>query len=273
MNKKMNNVEKRNMVVVDITTKINEKIKEVFVGYSNQYIEKVQFLVWLINRAENGYQLHQENHKNFFGLSGNAKYSIQTMIQKLIENKMIVRTSLYEVGATSIEYKIIANYKWVKTEGDVKKYYNDVRELPTFIKKFMVDFYVVKGVKFTDFQKDVQIEIVEGKKVNEVEESSLINELREKLNQQNLLIQSLQKTIEELKNNKPQSAEEKVEEIKKEINIYQQFAIDRMKAGVNDFETLYAELYTKFITDGMPEEIEKELNEILYDAVESVLEM
>lgn len=264
----MNNVEKRNMVVVDITTKINEKIKEVFVGYSNQYIEKVQFLVWIINRAENGYQLHQENHKNFFGLSGNAKYSIQTMIQKLVENKIIVRTSLYEVGATSIEYKILTNLKWVKTEGEVKKYYNDVRELPTFIKKFMVDYYVVKGVKFTNFHKDVQIEIVEGKKANEVEESSLINELREQIIQQNLLIQSLQETIEELKNNKSQSVEQT---IKQEINIYQQFVLDKMKEGVNDFETLYTELYNKYVIDGMPEEIEKELNEILYDAVESGL--
>lgn len=266
------NVIKRNMVVVDITTKLNEKIKEVFVGYSNQYIEKVQFLVWLINRADTGYQLHQENHKNFFGLSGNAKYSIQTMIQKLVENKIIVRTSLYEVGATSIEYKVITNLKWVKTEGEVKKYYNDVRELPTFIKKFMVDYYVVKGLKSTDFQKDVQIEIVEGKKINEVEEPSLVDELREQLNQQNLLIQSLQQTIEELKNNKTQSAEEKVEEIKKEINIYQQFVLDRMKEGVNDFETLYTQLYTKYVIDGMPEEIEKELNLILFEAVESVFE-
>lgn len=271
----LKNVVKRQMVVVDISTKMNEKIKEVFVGYSNRYIEKVQFLIWLINRSDNGYQLHQENHKNFFGLSGNTKYSIQTMIQKLVENKIIVRTSLYEIGANSIEYKIISNYKWNKTEGELKKYYNDEKELPTYIKKFMTDFYVVKGVKFSDYQKDVLIEIIENNKVSDVnanEHLTVIEDLRKQLEVQNEIISQLQNTIEELKNNKPQSAEEKVEEIKKEINIYQQFVLDRISEGINDFETLYTQLYNKYVIDGMPDEIEKELNLILFEAVESVLE-
>ncbi len=180
----------KKMVVIDLTSKLNNKIEETFVDFPNKYTEKAKFLVWLINRAGNaGYQVHQANHKFFFGLCGGAM-SLQVMLNILTKNEIIRRGHGYTIGVKSSAYVIENQYSYAKKTGSVKTYYRDINKIPTFIKRFMTDNYVVKSSANTEFTKSTIINII-----NKLEDG----EMRDKADVRDALIQSQKTEIEILK--------------------------------------------------------------------------
>ncbi|WP_099369856.1 hypothetical protein [Sphingobacterium sp. 1.A.5] len=203
----------RKMVVRDLSIQVNQKIEEIFKGYSNIFKEKAKFLVWIINR-EKSYQLHFDNHKHFFGLSGKKGYSLTDMLNKLIQNNIIKQVNEAVIGATSNEYSTTDQYKWKKKTGEEKEYYNDTRTLPKFIKRFMVDWYVVKKKELSEYDDDLNFVIEldsESKPDISIDDyQKTIDELKSQLNIQKQINEKLQNKINELENTNS-SAESPIE--------------------------------------------------------------
>ena len=276
----------KDVTVIDYTNVVLNKVNEI---YSNQDLKnKALFILYLINRGSNldpelGYQLNVTNHRNILGFNGSE---FKELFDPLVSNGVIKCTTPHSKGKASKRYIITQPYKWVKNQGEIKNIYKgeNYYEFPKYIQQFHLDNRVVKNAEETIWSKNYQY-VPKEELTKEMQ--SEFKEMQYKVTIMEELIDSMRKEIdalkalnkiqpptenEELKSNVSKTVEGKVEEIKNEINVYRQFALDRVSEGITDFETLYTQLYNKFILDGMPEEIEKQLNEILYDTVESVLE-
>lgn len=185
----MENINKRtekSVLIYDYTNKVEEKVIELFGTYSNVDRDKVLFLLYLINKntkANQGYQLHDINHKNFFGFKGNKGcISIQIIKDILISNNIIMQVGASKIGTKSNKYSISNTYGWALNKGEVKIGYDNYSSLPnTFLKKYVADTFVVKALKDTKYNKDYVHQAVE--MPEEVEDN--LNDLKMKFEFQN----------------------------------------------------------------------------------------
>lgn len=259
----------KGIITIGIPQEVIDDITNISIGKTNLFKSKLLFMTWLINRGDKlrgekdfnnkYYQLHVNSHRKIFGSD-----DFEKLKKMLLENNIIKH-----IGNASAEGKKSHTYQ-VSKPWKFKGYNTVLYHFSTndaFARNFqLMNYWVLpmNEAKKLEFEMKFQPKVIN----NEVTD---LTEILKKMEALETKVALLEAENEELKNKKSQTVEEKVETIKQEINIYQQFAMDRMKEGINDFENLYAELYNKFITDGMPEEIENELNHILYEAVESVL--
>lgn len=185
----MENINKRtekSVLIYDYTNKVEEKVNELFGAYSNVDRDKVLFLLYLINKntkANQGYQLHDINHKNFFGFKGNKGcITIQIIKDILISNNIIMQVGTASIGAKSNKYSISNVYGWALNKGEIKIGYDNYSSLPnTFLKKYVADTFVVKALKDTKYNKDYVHQAVE--MPEEVEDN--LNDLKMKFEFQN----------------------------------------------------------------------------------------
>lgn len=262
----------KEIITIGIPQTVIDDVYSISIGKTMLFKSKLLFLVWLINRGDKligekdfnnkFYQLHINSHRKLFGSD-----DLEKMKKMLLDSNII-----QHVGNASAEAKKCHTYKvtksWKFKGKDTVLFHFPISY--SFARNFQLMNYWVLPMneqKKLEFEMKFQPKVIN----NKVTPNADLLEILKKMEALESKVASLEAENYELKNNKSQTLEAKVETIKQEINIYQQFAMDRMKEGVNDFENLYAELYNKFITDGMPEEIENELNHILYEAVESVL--
>ncbi|WP_312746002.1 hypothetical protein [Sphingobacterium multivorum] len=226
-------------VIVDYTNKVKSKIEQLYKNATEA--NKAVFLVYLINRGTSntkGYQLNKENHRHLFGVNG-VQWS--SLIQPLIDNNVIMCTSTHQDGVKSQTFAINNVYKWIPNDGEIKDRYTEYNSMPKFIQKFLVDGYVVAGVKQTKWSKEYQY--VQEDKIN-MEAKEEIEQLKYKMSLMEELVASMQQQINELvngnKNNigQPSTA---IEEIKNNNQYFEPKYVNDIEGNmVSSSEDVYA---------------------------------
>ncbi len=230
---------KVNGVIVDYTQKVKEKVQEIY--STEAEANKAIFLVYLINRGTNntqGYQLNKDNHRQLFGANGQVW---KNLFQPLIDNNIIMRVGAHKDGVKSESFAINNVYKWEVNNGEIKDRYTEYNSMPKYIQKFLVDGYVVKGVKQTKWCKEYQY--VKEDKIN-MEAQEKITQLEFKVSILEELVQSMQQQINELVNGnkniigQPSTA---IEEVKNSNEYFEpQFVNDSEGNMVSSSEDVYA---------------------------------
>jgi len=226
-------------VIVDYTNKVKSKIEELYKNATEA--NKAIFLLYLINRGTSntqGYQLNKENHRHLFGVNG-VQWS--SLIQRLIDNNIIMRVGAHKDGVKSESFAINNVYKWEVNNGEIKDRYTEYYAMPRYIQKYLVDGYVVANAKQTKWSKDYQY--VQEDKIN-MEAKEEIAQLKYKMSLMEELIDSMQQQINELVNGNKNNIAQPSTDVKDVVNYNEyfepQYVNDTEGNVVSSSEDVYA---------------------------------
>ncbi len=128
-------------------TPIGVDVELLFSDFSISFKPKVEFLIHQINyyNKNGGYQVHSKNHCWFFGIKGSE---LATILKRLVDSGIIVKTQNYSPGNKSSKYKMVKPF-----DKDIAKrnYYN-VDEIQ-FLRKWVADNCIVKSAATSNFKK------------------------------------------------------------------------------------------------------------------------